>query len=104
MSPCWSTVTVVAGPPEASPAPLLVIQVGPVGGGEVAIISHCSELAAVDEAHALGPAKLVVSGHTWVEGDCRSLEGESDCCAQLFDFGEDSVKVVLEVQHDVQPP
>ena len=39
-SPCQPTVAVAAGPPEPSPAPLLVIQVGSVGGGEVAIISR----------------------------------------------------------------
>ena len=40
---------------EASPAPLLVVQVGPIGRGEVAIVSHRAELPAVDKAHALGP-------------------------------------------------
>ena len=43
----WATVAVSAGPLEASPTPLLVVQVSPLGGGEVAIVSRCVEALAV---------------------------------------------------------
>ena len=76
---CWLTVSVSAGPRETSPTPLLVIQVGPFGGEEVTVVSHCAELPAVDEVQALGAAKNRVRGQTWVEGDSRGLEGDSTC-------------------------
>ena len=97
-TPSRATVVISARPSEASPAPLLVVQVGPLGRGEVAIVSHRAELPAVDKAHALGPTKQMVGGHTWIEGDWRSLEGESVLDASPGDFGHDGVKVVLEVQ------
>ena len=58
----WATVAVSAGPLEASPTPLLVVQVSPLGGGEVVIVSHCAEASAVDEAHAQSWAGQGVRG------------------------------------------
>ena len=97
-TPSRATVAISARPSEASPAPLLVIQVGSVGRGERAIISRRAEPLAVDEAHAQGSAKLAVCGQTWVESDAGGLDGESVCHPGAFDFGHDRVKVVLEVQ------
>ena len=60
----WSTI--VAWPRE--PVQHLVIQKGPLSGGEAAKLSRCAEVPAVDEAHTLGPAEPGVSSLTRVEG------------------------------------
>ena len=66
------------------------------------IVSRCAEAPADDEAHALGPNKHGVGGHTRVEGDCRFLECESARRPGSLNFGR--VNVVLEVQHGIRPP
>ena len=50
--PRRAPVFISARPPEVRPAPVLVRQIGPLVGGEVAPVTHCAQPPAVDDVHA----------------------------------------------------
>jgi len=75
--PRRAPVTIATWPPKVSPAPLLVLQVGLLFGGKVAVVTHCFKAPAVDDAHAPGHAHAEVGRQAGCESEGRWPEGET---------------------------